>query len=163
LVFVFLEEAELTAATLGRLDRMNQQFRNVFVIFIGAIEPGDWCSMQFAVDNYSGSMRFLRADDYHSASRLTLEVLAVMKNQDKLKLQELYFQNEKNQLASATTARRVIREAFGALEIPLTDTQIIEDGLSTLANVINASREALIEDSPASYDTILKITSLFDS
>jgi len=160
---VFLEEVELTATTQSRLDRMNQQFRNLFVIFIGSIEPEDWCSLQFAVDNYSGGMRFLRADDYQSTSKLTLQVLGVMKNQEKLKLQELYFENEKRHLASAATARKVIREAFGALEIPLADTRIIEDGLSTLANVITATREALTEDSPASYDTILKITSMFDT
>ena len=154
---------ELTATTQSRLDRMNQQFRNLFVIFIGSIEPEDWCSLQFAVDNYSGGMRFLRADDYQSTSKLTLQVLGVMKNQEKLKLQELYFENEKKHLASAATARKVIREAFGALEIPLADTRIIEDGLSTLANVITATREALTEDSPASYDTILKITSMFDT
>ena len=154
---------ELTATTQSRLDRMNQQFRNLFVIFIGSIEPEDWCSLQFAVDNYSGGTRFLRADDYQSTSKLTLQVLGVMKNQEKLKLQELYFENEKKHLASAATARKVIREAFGALEIPLADTRIIEDGLSTLANVITATREALIENSPASYDIILKITSMFDS
>jgi hypothetical protein len=108
-------------------------------------------------------MKFLRADDYQSTSKLTLQVLGVMKNQEKLKLQELYFENEKKHLASAATARKVIREAFGALEIPLADIRIIEDGLSTLANVITATREAFIENSPASYDTILKITSMFDS
>jgi hypothetical protein len=163
LVFVFLEEVELTATTQSRLDRMNQQFRNLFVIFIGSIEPEDWCSLQFAVDNYSGGTRFLRADDYQSTSKLTLQVLGVMKNQEKLKLQELYFENEKRYLASTATARKVIREAFGALGIPLADIRIIEDGLPTLANVITATREALIENSPALYDTILKITSMFDS
>jgi hypothetical protein len=163
LVFVFLEEVKLTATTQSRLDRMNQQFRNLFVIFIGSIEPEDWYSLQFVVDNYSGGMKFLRADDYQSTSKLTLQVLGVMKNQEKLKLQELYFENEKRHLASAATARKVIREAFGALEIPLADIRIIEDGLPTLANVITATREALIENSPASYDTILKITSMFDS
>jgi hypothetical protein len=163
LVFVFLEEVKLTATTQSRLDIMNQQFRNLFVIFIGSIEPEDWCSLQFAVDNYSGGLKFLRADDYQSTSKLTLQVLGVMKNQEKLKLQELYFENEKKHLASAATARKVIREAFGALEIPLADIRIIEDGLSTLANVIIATRETLIENSPASYDTILKITSMFDS
>jgi len=163
LVFVFLEEVKLTATTQSRLDRMNQQFRNLFVIFIGSIEHEDWYSLQFVVDNYSGGMKFLRADDYQSTSKLTLQVLGVMKNQEKLKLQELYFENEKRHLASPATARKVIREAFGALEIPLADIRIIEDGLSTLANVITATREALIENSPASYDTILKITSMFDS
>jgi len=163
LVFVFLEEVKLTATTQSRLDRMNQQFRNLFVIFIGSIEHEDWYSLQFVVDNYSGGMKFLRADDYQSTSKLTLQVLGVMKNQEKLKLQELYFENEKKHLASAATARKVIREAFGALEIPLADIRIIEDGLSTLANVITATREALTEDSPASYDTILKITSMFDT
>ena len=69
---------------------MNQQFRNLFVIFIGSIEHEDWYSLQFVVDNYSGGMKFLRADDYQSTSKLTLQVLGVMKNQEKLKLQELY-------------------------------------------------------------------------
>lgn len=77
-------------------------------------------------------------------------------------MQSAYFRSEHVRISSATTAGTVIKETFNHLAIPSEDGHILVDGFPTLRDLLSTDKQTLTENSPASLNSIDKLTTFFD-
>ena len=162
LAIIYCDGNTINQATIKRMDDVQKQFKNAFVIAIGFKDDYSWNHLQMLVENHN--LRFFRVFDWEEAAKLTLQCHAEMSQKEKFNMQTTYFQRERERLVSAAVSRSITKETFGRLDIPDTETdgQIVMEGFPSIYQIVNATREVLAENSPASYETIEKISAFFE-
>lgn len=157
---VFCDAQVLNQGMIKKIEDIQKQFRNVFAIVIGLEDDELWSKFQMMIE--SGNLRLFRVADHAEAASFTIECHKEMSQKEKLTKQGAYFQTLKNDLVSAGQSRKITGETLARLGVPDEDASIIIDGFPTIHQVVNATREVLAENSPASYSSIEKIAEFFE-
>lgn len=157
---VYCDAHLLNQGMIKRLEDIQKQFRNAFAIVIGLAEDGLWSKFQMMLE--AGNLRLFRVTDEAEAAEFTISFHNEMSQKEKLTMQTAYFQAAKDSLVSSAQSRKITGETLARLGVADDDAQIILDGFPTIHQVVNATKEVLAENSPASFGSIEKISAFFE-
>ena len=139
---------------------MQKQFKNAFGIMVGLEDDELWSKFQLMVD--LGNLRLFRVSDMHEAAKFTHDCYREMSQKEKFNMQAKYFQVERERLVSGAQSKKISAETFARLDVPPEDAQIVTEGFPTLYQIVNASKEVMSENSPASLSSIERIAEFFE-
>lgn len=142
------------------MNDMQKLFKNAFGVFVGFEDDELWSKVQLMID--CGNLRLFRVFDKQEAATFTLDSYHEMSQKEKFSMQSTYFQVERERLTSGAQSRKISTETFDRLGVPREDAQILIEGFPSIYQIVNASKEVLSENSPASTTSIVRVAEFFN-
>ena len=156
---IFCISTRINQAVIQRINDVQRQFKNAFGVFIGFEDDELWSKVQLMID--CGNLRLFRVSDKQEAATFTLDSYHEMSQKEKFNMQATYFQVERERLVSGAQSRKISTETFDRLGVPREDAQILIEGFPSIYQIVNASKEVLSENSPASNTSIERVAEFF--
>ncbi|KAJ1435028.1 hypothetical protein B484DRAFT_393794 [Ochromonadaceae sp. CCMP2298] len=144
---------------ITRLNKMQKIFKNAFAVVVGICDATVWNDLQMSL--LGGTLRLFQVEDMAEAATLVARCYKEMSQKERFDRQSLYFKGESERLVGSDASISIIRGTFRRLHLSDNDAQIIMDGFPSMRQIINAPKELLFENSPASTEAIESVSSFF--
>ena len=145
----------------AQLSKLQNRFKNAFVILIN-LDSDQRTSLQ--VDIPPGTLRIFdcvdrECDIVHIITNNFME----LKDASKFRLQSSYFQQMELQMKSSTMVAAIVTQYLSNGGVPLSDIQILLEGVAHTSSLILASEGELTDNCPIDIYSIQLVLELFQN
>ncbi len=144
-----------------KITLIQRKFKNCFCLVSIPFEEV-WNSFQLSIP--PGNIRIVRCQNSTPfITRIVLKIYNEMADEEKLQLQTQYFSFLQSSMFSSEVAKDIMRTQLLNLKIPIEDCQLIMEGMPSIAQIMCATKEEMLENCPVELESILKLTNFFSS
>ena len=149
-----------TATDVHSLVTLQRQFKNSLAIFLDYSDY-EWIQMQVKVPG--GNLRLLRcSSNVDDMVQVIIQYFDSMKDRDKLSLQSKYFLQLESSLTLPAAAKSILHDSLTRINVSSHEVVLMQEGMTTLAAVIDASSAGLQSCCPIDIKSISAVCSLFE-
>jgi transcriptional regulator with XRE-family HTH domain len=127
-------EKEKSTDCIKKINEIQQEFRNIMIIFLGVKTPEQWVDLQMEIEE--GPARLFLVENIKECASLIVQIHETMSNKHKFELQSNYIEQQKALLRNPVKIRETVKRLFEEMDVPSHEIDLIIHHHHTLKNIV---------------------------